>query len=71
MTCADKKNRRRSKSNSANRICWTIKKLDANYDATDVGYDQFIFVLTFYKKSKKRDQNFCHGSVTVLQKMAD
>ena len=40
------KNRCRSKSNSAKRICWAIKKLQNNGNATDAGNDQSMFLLT-------------------------
>ena len=37
----------RSKSNLTNRICWTIKNLDVENNATDAGdNDQSMFVLT-------------------------
>ena len=42
-----------SKSNSTNRICWTIKKLAANGNATDVGNYQSMFVVTITEKIKE------------------
>ena len=43
-----------SKSNSTNRIWWTIKKLDAEDNATDAGdNDQLMFVLTILEKIKE------------------
>ena len=41
----------RSKSNLTKWICWTIKNLDVENNATDAGdNDQFMFVLTIWKK---------------------
>ena len=41
------------KSNSVNRIRWTIKKLDSNGQTTDAGNDQTMFVLTILEKLKR------------------
>ena len=59
------------KSNSTNRTCWTIKKLDDNYNATDAGNDQYMFVSTILEKIKETKLKFSRGSVTVLQKNAN
>ena len=50
-----------------NRFCWTIKKLD-NYDgnATDVGADPTMFVLTILEENEEARLKFSQGSITVL-----
>ena len=45
-----------SKSNSTNRIRWTIKgNVDANHNATDAGNDQSMFVFTILEKYKRNE----------------
>ena len=43
-----------------------LKKLDADDNATDVGNDQSMFVLTILEKIKETRLKFSGGSVTVL-----
>ena len=43
-----------------------LKKLDADDNATDVGNDQSMFVLTILEKIKETRLKFSEGSVTVL-----
>ena len=52
-----------SKSNSTNRICWTIRK--TSYNATNAGNDQSMFILTILEKIKETTLKFSQGSVTV------
>ena len=43
-----------------------LKQLDADDHAVDIGNDQFMFVLTIFKKIKETRLKFSPGSVTVL-----
>ena len=54
----------------SNRICLTVKKLDANGNSTDAGNNQYMFVLTILGKIKETKSKFFQGSVTVLSKIA-
>ena len=58
----DKKNF--SKTNSANRVCWTIK----NSDNAIIDNESKV-VLIILEKIKEKRLKFSHGSTTVLQKM--
>ena len=51
------------KSNSRNRICWTIKKLDAYYN--EGGNDQSC--LTILENNKETRLNFSEGSLRALK----
>ena len=52
--------------NSANRIRWTIKKIDTNHNATDAKDNgQSMFVLTILEKIKEMRLKFSQGTVTV------
>ena len=50
----------------SNRICLTVKKLDANGNSTDASNNQYMFVLTILWKIKETKLKFFQGSATVL-----
>ena len=43
-----------------------LKKLDGNYNATDAGNDQSMFVLAIVEKIKETRLKFSQGSITAL-----
>ena len=58
MIWVDQKNWYWPQSNSANRVCWTIKDIDAvNVDGT-----QYMFILTTSEKIKETRLKFSWGS---------
>ena len=59
----------RFKSNSTNRIRWTIKKLNGYSNATNAGNDQSMFVLTILEKIKETRLKFSQGTVILLRKI--
>ena len=61
-----KKIRCRCESNLANRVCWTVEKLDNNVNVTDADNEQFMFFLTILEKVKETRLESSQGNVTVL-----
>ena len=68
MIWADKKVDTDSKAIKQIESVGQLKKveLDDNYNATDAGNDESIFVLTMLEKIKETKLKFSQGSATVL-----